>query len=283
MESENELGDEVEDVPTKKACIAGLGSEVSPVFSYVSSLSGEAFADIAHRNVGVISELQTSFNWFCKFLFHSTLDFRDVPFEEALKSVHRSKYPRFVLNTLGKSKSYKSKTIKQFKVMVEYFYDKVFGLGRIFDFQKDPVVGVRVVVHQNALRFVRSQRFTGVPFYVIVEELAGYLEAIPQSELMIQAGHDSVMYSQGLSQLLFGLLRFLPHHCDSALAIGGRTEPVTLFGREFRSVGLVSRVENRMLSFKVGDEINVFYAMGSNKSSYNFACMCGSPNCVSLK
>ena len=283
MKSENELKEDVGDVPTKKACVAGLGSEISPIFNYVSSLSGEAFANVAHRNVGVISELQTSFNWFCKFLFHSQLDFRDIPFEEALKSVHWSKYPRFVLNTFRKSKTYKLKTLKQFKAMVEYFYCKVFGADRLFDFLKDPNVGVRVVVHQNALRFVRSQRFTGVPFYVIVEELAGYLEAIPQSELMIQAGHDSVMYSQGLSQLLFGLLRFLPHHCDSALAIGGRTEPVTLFGREFRSVGLVSRVENRMLSFKVGDEINVFYAMGSNKSSYNFACMCGSPNCVSLK
>ena len=85
MEPENELKEEVEDVPTKKACISGLGEEVSPIFSYVASLSGEAFANVAHRNVGVISELQTSFNWFCKFLFHSQLDFRDVPFEEALK------------------------------------------------------------------------------------------------------------------------------------------------------------------------------------------------------
>ena len=283
MESENESKEDVGDAPTKKACIAGLGSEVSPVFSYVSSLSGEAFANIAHRNFGVLSELQTSFNWFCKFLFHSPLDFRDVPFEEALKSVHRSKYPRFVLNTLGKSKSYKSRTIRQFKAMVEHFYDKVFGPDRLFDFLKDPNVGVRVVVHQNALRLVKSPRCTGVPFFVIVEGLAGYLEAIPQSELMIRAGHDSVMYSQGMPQLLFGLLRFLPHHCDSPLAIGGRTDPITMFGREFRSVGLVSRVEHRVLSFKVGDEVNVFYAMGSDKSSYNFVCMCGSPNCISLK
>ena len=43
MESENESKEDVGDAPTKKACIAGLGSEVSPVFSYVSSLSGEAF------------------------------------------------------------------------------------------------------------------------------------------------------------------------------------------------------------------------------------------------
>ena len=64
MEPENELKEEVEDVPTKKAYISGLGSELSPSFSYMASLSGEAFANIAHRNFGVISELQTSFNWF---------------------------------------------------------------------------------------------------------------------------------------------------------------------------------------------------------------------------
>ena len=85
MDPESEPNEEVGDAPAKKACVNGLGSEVSPIFSYVASLSGEAFANVAHRNVGVISELQTSFNWFCKFLFHSQLN---VPFEEALKSVH---------------------------------------------------------------------------------------------------------------------------------------------------------------------------------------------------
>ena len=50
MESISESNEEIEDIPAKKACIGGLGGVVFPIFSYVASLSGEAFANIAHGN-----------------------------------------------------------------------------------------------------------------------------------------------------------------------------------------------------------------------------------------
>ena len=56
MGSENELEDEVEDVPTKKACVSGLGSEVSPVFSYVSSIEMlESFRSCKPVSIGSAS------------------------------------------------------------------------------------------------------------------------------------------------------------------------------------------------------------------------------------
>ena len=46
---------------------------------------------------------------------------------------------------------------------------------------------------------------------------------------------------------------------------------------------MISCDSERGDSFKVGDEVNVFYGMGRNKSDYDFDCKCGSSNFISLQ
>ena len=96
---------------------------------------------------------------------------------------------------------------------------------------------------------------------------------------MVDAGYDSVYSHNGNPTLLYGLLRFLAHHCSSKLVLNGRTQLAELYGYKLRSIGL-SPVIPDSTSFAIGEEINVNYHMGS-RSSFNFVCNCGSSACIS--
>jgi hypothetical protein len=179
-------------------------------------------------------------------------------------------------------KTSKSLMLKKFRSLVRYWYDLVYGSDRLFDFLFDADVGLKVFIHENMLKLMRSSRCKTIPFHLVAGNLTGLLETVAQGELLKSTNNDSIIHHQDYCKLLFGLIRFLPHHCDSKFGFGGVTESVTLFDTEYRSIGLVSRFSERGDSFQVGDEVNVFYGMGLDKSDYDFDCKCGSLNCISL-
>jgi hypothetical protein len=82
---------------------------------------------------------------------------------------------------------------------------------------------MRVFVHSNMLKLLKSSRLNRIPLWCIVDNLIGYLDTGIAAGL-VDAGYDSVYSHNGNPTLLYGLLRFLPHHCSSKLVLNGRTQ-----------------------------------------------------------
>ena len=144
-------------------------------------------------------------------------------------------------------------------------------------------VGLKVFINGNMLKLMRSSRCKTIPLHLIDNNLVGILETVARGDLLENTSNDCIIQHNRCCKLLFGLIRFLPHHCDSKFGFSGATESITLFDTEYRSIKLVSRGSVRGDSLEVGDEVNVFYGMGSNKFDYDFDCRCGSLNCIFLQ
>jgi hypothetical protein len=252
------------------------------IFEYVSHLDGADKGNLMLPRAVVLTQLHTSFNWFRTYFLHSGRNFVDISFQDAFNSIPTYRYPAFVRKYM-RGKNSKCQILKRFKPLVQYWYELIYGQDRLFDFLFDADVGLKVIVHENMLKLMRSTRCKEIPCHLVADNLVGLLEVVARGDLLVNTSNDSIINHRGCCQFLFGLLRFLPHHCDSKFGFGGKTESTVLFGTEYRSIRMISRDSERGDSFKVGDEVNVFYGMGRNKSDYDFDCKCGSLNCISLQ
>ena len=122
------------------------------------------------------------------------------------------------------------------------------------------------------LKLMRSSRCKTIPFHLIANNLVGMLETVARDNLLENTSNDCIIQHNRCCKSLFGLIRFLPHHCDRKFEFSSATESITLFDTEYRSIKLVSRDSDRGDSLEVGDEVNVFYGIGPNKSDYDFDC-----------
>ena len=249
-----------------------------PLFKSVASLSGVGKAIVTHENFALTDESCAIFGWFQSKMMGSSAKFEGKSFEDVFVEFKPCQYPRFVTRCMKRSKTYKSLVLKRFKSLLQFFFDQVFGSNRLFEFVEDDIVGMRVFVHSNMLKLLKSSRLNRIPLWCIVDNLIGYLDTGIAAGL-VDAGYDSVYSHNGNPTLLYGLLRFLPHHCSSKLVLNGRTQLAELYGYKLRSIGL-SPVIPDSTSFAIGEEINVNYHMGS-RSSFNFVCNCGSSACIS--
>ena len=122
----------------------------------------------------------------------------------------------------------------------------------------DVNVGLKVFVDWNMLKLMRSSRCKTIPFHLIANNLVGMLETVARGNLLENTSNDCIIQHNRCCKLLFGLIRFLPHHCDSKFEFSSATESITLFDTEYRSINMVSRDSDRGDLFKVGDEVNIF-------------------------
>ena len=254
-------------------------TNVHPLFRSVAKLSGIEKSGVIHGNAALIDEHCTVFSWFRVNMMGSSTKFEGKSFEDVFAKLGLSCYPKFVLRCMKMSKTYKSLVLKRFRNTVKCFFDQVFGSDRLFEFVEDDSVGMRIFIHSNMLKLLKSQRLNRIPLWCVVDNLVGYLDTGLAAGL-VDAGYDSVYSHHGNPTLLYGMLRFLPHHCGSKLVLGGRTKLTESCGYKLRSIGL-SPVVPDTTSFVVGEEVNVNYHMGSKSSSYNFVCNCGSDTCIS--
>ena len=255
-------------------------SNQHPIAQYYARLDGEQKSLLIRSKSNPVNQQVLDFNWFLRRMVPLKKNGVEESFDDIFSQIKQNQYPCWVRRAFAKNRRRKCDALVFFKRGLRPFYEEVYGPNRFFDVVSDEILGHKVIVHENLLSMYGNKRTGKIPFHAVSEVLKGLLFSCQQADLLTILNHNSVYEYNRVQYLLVGPLYFVPHHCDSMISFDKPYKDTTI-GVDTRIVKLFAE-DPHYSSFKVGDEIKVNYHMGEHASQYNFDCVCGSPNCVSL-
>ena len=255
-------------------------NNIQPIAQYFAELEGAEKSALLRNKLNPLHQRAIDFNWFLRRIVPLKKNGVEESLEDLFSQIPQNTLPKWIRRTYLKDRRRRSEACLTYKRRLQPFYDEIYGRNRLFDIVSDEVLGHKVIVHQNLYERYGHKRSGSIPFHAISENLIGSLYSSPQSELFTTLNHNSVYEYHRTKYLLIGPLYFVPHHCDSMLSFD---KPCThkLMNDDVRIVKLFAEDPHHS-SFKVGDSITVNYHMGEHASEFNFVCVCGSANCISL-
>jgi len=257
-----------------------IRSTKAPIANYFALLDGDDKSALIKKKVQPVHQLALLFHWFLRNIVPLKKPGVEETFHDLFHQVRQGDYPNYVRRFLSKDRRRRSAALVSFRQHLEHFYEKIYGLNRLFNIVKDDVFGHKVTIHENLFHLYGNKRTSKIPFHAVSESLMGSLFPCPQADLLTTLNHNSVYEYNNTKYLLIGPLYFVPHNCGSMLSFDKPNKDVFM-GADVHVVKLFAEDPHHS-TFKVGDEIAVNYHMGEHASQYNFVCACGSSNCVSI-